>query len=100
MILSKNTIDILKVFAAINQNIVIKPGNKLSTVSVAKNVMAEYTAAMKAATDYLTLTDAGAIGKAIGSCYWMIDDAKDVWIDLEAGHWNLFLHAAAEEDAN
>lgn len=63
-------------------------------------VMAEYTAAIKAATDPSLLNVANAIGKAIGSCYWMIDDAKDVWIDLEAGHWNLFLHAAAEEDAN
>lgn len=63
-------------------------------------VMAEYTAAMKAATDPLFLNSAGAIGKAIGYCYWMIDDAKDVWIDFEAGHWNLFLHSAAEEDAD
>ncbi len=63
-------------------------------------VMAEYTAGMKAATDPLLLNSAGAIGKAIGYCYWMIDDAKDVWIDLEAGHWNLFLHSAAEEDAD
>ena len=61
-------------------------------------VMAEYTSAMKAVTDPSLLKRAGAIGKAIGSCYWMIDDAKDVWIDLEATHWNLFLHAAAEED--
>ena len=61
-------------------------------------VMAEYTAAIKSATDPLLLNRAIAIGKAIGTCYWMIDDAKDVWIDLEARHWNLFLHAAAEED--
>lgn len=63
-------------------------------------VMAEYTAAMKAATDALLLNRASAIGKAIGYCYWMIDDAKDVWIDLEGGHWNLFLHSAATEDTD
>jgi hypothetical protein len=62
-------------------------------------VMAEYTAAMKAAPDPLLLNRAGAIGKAIGYCYWMIDDAKDVWIDLEARHWNLFLHSVATVDA-
>lgn len=63
-------------------------------------VMAEYTAAIKSTTDPVLLNRAGAIGKAIGYCYWMIDDAKDVWIDLEAGHWNLFLHSAAKEDAD
>lgn len=63
-------------------------------------VMAEYTAGVKAATDSMLLNNANVIGKAIGSCYWMIDDAKDVWIDLEARHWNLFLHAAAEEEAD
>jgi len=63
-------------------------------------VMAEYTAGIKAATDSMLLNNADVIGKAIGSCYWIIDDAKDVWIDLEAGHWNLFLHAAAEEEAD
>lgn len=44
MQLTKTTLDILKNFAAINQNIVIKPGNKIATVSVAKDVMAEFTA--------------------------------------------------------
>lgn len=63
-------------------------------------VMAEYTAGIKAATDSMLLNNADVIGKAIGSCYWIIDDAKDVWIDLEARHWNLFLHAAAEEEAD
>lgn len=63
-------------------------------------VMAEYTAGIKAVTDSMLLNKANVIGKAIGSCYWMIDDAKDVWIDLEARHWNLFLHAAAEEEAD
>lgn len=63
-------------------------------------VMAEYTAGIKITTDPLLINNALAIGKAIGYCYWMIDDAKDVWIDLETGHWNLFLHAAAEEDAD
>ncbi len=63
-------------------------------------VMAEYTAAIKAATDPLLINSVNAIGQAVGSCYWLIDDAKDVWIDLEAGHWNLFLHSATEEEAD
>ncbi len=61
-------------------------------------VMAEYTAVMKTGTDPLLISHACAVGKAAGHCYWLIDDAKDVWIDLEAGHWNLFLQLAAEKD--
>lgn len=41
MRLSKETLAILKNFSAINSNIVIKPGNKLSTISHHSNVYAE-----------------------------------------------------------
>jgi len=37
---SENTIGILKNFASINSNIVIKPGNNISTISEAKNILA------------------------------------------------------------
>ncbi len=30
-------------------------------------------------------------GKALGHCYWLIDDARDLWDYVAAGHWNLFL---------
>ena len=40
MELSENTIGILKNYAAINSNIVIKPGNNISTISEAKNILA------------------------------------------------------------
>lgn len=43
MKLSKTTIDVLKNFASINQNILIKEGNKLATRTVAKNVFVEAT---------------------------------------------------------
>ena len=43
MKLSKTTVDILKNFASINQNILIKEGNKLTTRTVAKNVFVEAT---------------------------------------------------------
>lgn len=43
MEINTNTVNILKNFAAINSNIVIKPGNKLMTISEAKNVLAEAT---------------------------------------------------------
>ncbi|MDP3313318.1 hypothetical protein [Lutibacter sp.] len=61
-------------------------------------MMAEYTARMGHSNDQSLLKNARAIGKAVGYCYWLIDDAKDVWIDLEAEQWNLFLHLAASED--
>lgn len=42
MKLSSSTTDILKMFSAINSNMVIQPGKKFSTMSAAKDMMAEY----------------------------------------------------------
>ena len=41
MKLSDNTLTILKNFAGINNSILVKRGNKLRTISVAKNILAE-----------------------------------------------------------
>ena len=41
MKLSSNTTNILKNFSQINQSILIKEGNKLKTISVMKNILAE-----------------------------------------------------------
>ena len=43
MKLSENTLTILKNFSGINQSILFKKGNKLRTISVAKNILAEAT---------------------------------------------------------
>lgn len=43
MNISNDTIKVLKNFAAINPNIVCKPGQKLSTISDAKNILASCT---------------------------------------------------------
>ena len=40
MNISSNTINALKNFSAINKSIVIKPGNKISTLSINKNILA------------------------------------------------------------
>ena len=40
MKISKETIEVLKNFSAINPNLVIKEGNNLSTIADAKNIMA------------------------------------------------------------
>ena len=41
MKISKQTFDVLKNFSEINENLLIKPGNTLQTISVMKNVLAE-----------------------------------------------------------
>ena len=41
MKLSDNALAILKNFAGINNSILVKQGNKLRTISVAKNILAE-----------------------------------------------------------
>ena len=43
MKLSDNTISLLKNFSTINQSILFKQGNKLRTISVMKNILAEAT---------------------------------------------------------
>lgn len=43
MKISKQTFEVLKNFSEINENLLIKPGNKLTTISVMKNVLAEAT---------------------------------------------------------
>ena len=43
MKLSNGTVTVLKNFSTINQNLVIKPGNKISTMSAMKNIVANAT---------------------------------------------------------
>ena len=43
MKLSNETVTVLKNFSTINQNLVIKPGNKISTMSAMKNIVAKAT---------------------------------------------------------
>jgi hypothetical protein len=45
MKLSKETIALIKNFSQINSNLVIKPGNRLATMTTAKNIIAEATVA-------------------------------------------------------
>ena len=41
MEISAETVNVLKNFSGINGNIVIRPGNKIMTISEAKNILAE-----------------------------------------------------------
>ncbi len=58
-------------------------------------VMARYAAQSNGRNKELLMH---GIGMSIGNCYWIIDDAKDVWNDLKANQWNLFLYKAALKD--
>lgn len=62
-------------------------------------VMAEWMAWDGSSSERSVRTGyARRLGRALGTCYWLVDDAKDVWRDLDAGRWNLFLIRAAEEE--
>jgi hypothetical protein len=52
MKLSKETVALLKNYASINSNLLIKAGKKLSTISGAKNVMSDATVAETFAADF------------------------------------------------
>ena len=44
------------------------------------------------------LRKAAQLGRSVGDCYWLIDDARDVWADLYGRRWNLFLVEAKVAD--
>ena len=52
MKLSDKTISVLKNFSSINQSILFKEGNKLRTISVMKNILAEATITEEFAKDF------------------------------------------------
>ena len=52
MKLSDKTISVLKNFSSINQSILFKEGNKLRTISVMKNILAEATVSEEFARDF------------------------------------------------
>ena len=52
MKLSDSTLSLLKNFSTINQSILFKKGNKLRTISVMKNILAEATIAEELPKDF------------------------------------------------
>lgn len=59
-------------------------------------VMAERTALAGPAPARVAL--ARRLGRAIGTCVWLADDADDLWRDLDAGHGNRFVAEAVLAD--
>jgi hypothetical protein len=60
-------------------------------------LMAEYVKSNSDNLNNAMHQRAKEIGTAIGACYWLIDDAKDIWVDFEHDEWNLFLHQVAQQ---
>ena len=52
MNLSSDTVSVLKNFSDINQNILVKPGNKVQTISTMKNILAEAEIAEKFESEF------------------------------------------------
>lgn len=46
----------------------------------------------------LIIKNARKLGRSLGFCYGLFDDARDVWLDLENNRWNSFLLHALEEE--
>lgn len=62
-------------------------------------VMAERTLAGASASPRDSRVKAARrIGRAIGECVWLVDDADDLWRDLDARHGNRFIAAAVAAD--
>lgn len=60
-------------------------------------LMARYSIQMTSAFEKELIQTASQLGKAIGYCYWLIDDATDIKNDFTAGHWNWFFLQYAKE---
>ena len=63
-------------------------------------VMAKYTATYSNHDNPFQISQVERLGEALGYCYWFIDDARDVWEDLKASQWNLFMVRAARKKSS
>ncbi len=59
------------------------------------SIMAGYVALQGGQKDETQLFQFRKVGTALGRLFWIMDDAKDIWTDLNEGHWNIFLVKAA-----
>lgn len=99
MKLSKSTIDILKNFAGMNSNLLLKSGNKISTITPQKNVMASAKI-----SEQLNI-DTGSFGiyelNDFLSAYTLFEDPEvnfsEKWCTIEKGSQRIKFFAAAPE---
>jgi ribosomal protein L28 len=92
MKLSKETVALIKNFAGINSNLLLKSGNKLATISSQKNVMADATVAE-------TFPDFGIydLNEFLGAMSLFEDpdlDFQDKYVSIKQGSMNIKFFAA------
>lgn len=95
MKLSKETVAVIKNFAGINSNLLLKSGNKLSTISSQKNVMADITVAE-------TFPDFGIydLNEFLGAMSLFEDpelEFNDKFVTIKQGKSNIKYFAASPE---
>ncbi len=92
MKLSKETVAVFKNFASINSNLLLKSGNKLSTISGQKNVMADVTVTE-------TFPDFGIydLNEFLGAMSLFEDpdlDFQDKYVSIKQGNSNIKFYGA------
>jgi hypothetical protein len=92
MKLSKETVGLIKNFAGINSNLLLKAGNKLATISAQKNVMADATVAE-------TFPDFGIydLNEFLGAMSLFDDpelDFQDKYVTIKQGNMSIKYFAA------
>jgi hypothetical protein len=100
MKLSKETLAIMKNFAGINANLMLKNGNKISTISPAKSVMA-----VAQISENLPINGSGNFGiyelNDFLSAYTLMEDADLTFADkfciISKGHQKIKFYAASSE---
>jgi len=96
MKLSKNTVEIFKNFSGINMNLLLKQGNKLSTISSQKNVMADTTVGETFPADF-GIYD---LGEFLGALSVFEDpelEFSDKYVTIKQGNMSIKYFAAAAE---
>lgn len=95
MKLSKETQTILKNYSTINSNLLLKPGNKLSTISAQKNVMSEVTVS-ETFTEQFGIYD---LNEFLGALSLFNDpelDFNSKFVTIKEGSNNIKFFAASE----
>jgi len=96
MKLSKETVAVIKNFAGINSNLLLKSGNKVSTISAQKNVMADTTVTETFPTDF-GIYD---LNEFLGAMSLFEDpelDFSEKFVTIKSGGRSIKYYAAAQD---
>lgn len=93
--LSKETQILLKNFATINSNLLLKVGNKLSTISAQKNIMAEVSIA-ETIPEQFGIYDLNELLGALSLFNNPSLEFNPKWVNIKEGHSSVRFFSAAE----